>query len=92
MDVAPDDAFPMLANMIVPAGIGLVGIITAGLLGAIISSLDSMLNSASTLFTIDIYNKYIKKDNSGSGSSVLVGVFSWALLFFYLDYLIQLMT
>lgn len=73
MDVAPDDAFPMLVNMIVPAGIGLVGIITAGLLGAIISSLDSMLNSASTLFTIDIYNKYIKKDNSGSGSSVLVG-------------------
>lgn len=74
LDVAPDAAFPILVNMIVPAGIGLIGIITAGLLGAIISSLDSMLNSASTLFTIDIYNKYIQKEKN-TYQSVMVGRF-----------------
>ena len=74
LEVAPDAAFPILVGMIVPAGIGLIGIITAGLLGAIISSLDSMLNSASTLFTIDIYNKYIQKEKN-TYQSVLAGRF-----------------
>ncbi|GAB4559268.1 MAG: sodium/sugar symporter [Haliangiales bacterium] len=59
---APDDAFPVLVNMVVPAGYGLVGIISAGLIGAIISSIDSMMNSAATLATIDIYKKYLRPD------------------------------
>jgi solute:Na+ symporter, SSS family len=79
LEVAPDAAFPILVNMIVPAGIGLIGIITAGLLGAIISSLDSMLNSASTLFTIDIFNKYIQKEKN-TYQSVLAGRFFLVVL------------
>jgi SSS family solute:Na+ symporter len=55
----PDDAFPLLVQMIVPAGYGLVGIITAGLIGAILSSIDSMMNSGATLFTFDFYKRYI---------------------------------
>ena len=55
----PDDAFPLLVQMIVPAGYGLVGLITAGLIGAILSSLDSMMNSGATLFTFDFYKRYI---------------------------------
>ena len=37
----------------------------AALFGAVMSSLDSMLNSASTIFTIDLYKRYLKKDASG---------------------------
>ncbi len=55
----PDDAFPLLVQMIVPAGYGLVGLITAGLIGAILSSIDSMMNSGATLFTFDFYKRYI---------------------------------
>ena len=55
----PDDAFPLLVQMIVPAGYGLVGIITAGLIGAILSSIDSMMNSGATLFTFDFYKRFV---------------------------------
>jgi SSS family solute:Na+ symporter len=55
----PDDAFPLLVKLVVPVGYGLVGIITAGLIGAILSSIDSMMNSGATLFTFDFYKRYI---------------------------------
>ena len=60
--VAPDEAFPILVNMVAPAGYGIIGIILAGLLGAILSSIDSMMNSAATLLTMDVYRKYIRPD------------------------------
>jgi SSS family solute:Na+ symporter len=60
--VAPDEAFPILVNMVAPAGYGIIGIILAGLLGAIISSIDSMMNSAATLVTMDVYRKYARPD------------------------------
>ncbi len=58
----PDDAFPLLVKLIVPAGYGLVGLITAGLIGAILSSIDSMMNSGATLFTFDFYQRFIRPD------------------------------
>jgi len=60
--VAPDAAFAELVKLVVPAGVGLVGIVAAGLIGAILSSIDSMMNSAATIFTIDVYQKYIRPD------------------------------
>lgn len=57
--VAPDAVFPELVMMVIPAGYGLIGIIGAGLIGAILSSIDSMMNSAATIVTMDIYQKYI---------------------------------
>ncbi len=60
----PDDAFPLLVRMIVPAGYGLVGLITAGLIGAILSSIDSMMNSGATLFTFDFYKRYAAPEAS----------------------------
>ncbi len=62
--IDPDAAMPELIRMVVPIGFGLVGLISAGLLGAILSSIDSMVNSASTLVTFDIYRKWIKPDAS----------------------------
>lgn len=67
----PDDAFPLLVKLVVPVGYGLVGIITAGLIGAILSSIDSMMNSGATLFTFDFYKRYI---NPSADESKLVFV------------------
>jgi len=49
----PDEAFPTLIKLLIPAGMR--GFIFAALAGAVVSSLASMLNSASTIFTMDIY-------------------------------------
>ncbi|TGM74870.1 transporter [Leptospira mtsangambouensis] len=57
-NIAPDEAFSKLVVLVVPFGYGLIGVILAGLLGAIFSSIDSMLHSAATLFTIDFYKPF----------------------------------
>lgn len=60
-----DTAFPMLMRHVVaPVGFGLVGMVAAGLIGAILSSIDSMLNSAATIVTIDFYRRYLRPDAS----------------------------
>lgn len=51
----PDQAFPVLMSNLLPAG--LRGLVAAGLLAALMSSLASVFNSCSTLFTLDIYKK-----------------------------------
>lgn len=53
----PDEAYPMLIRNLVP--IGLRGFIFAALCGAVMSSLASMLNSASTIFTMDLYKEHL---------------------------------
>jgi SSS family solute:Na+ symporter len=60
--IAPDAAFSELVKLVIPAGFGIIGLIAAGLIGAILSSIDSMMNSAATIVTIDIYKKYINPD------------------------------
>ncbi len=47
-----------------PIGFGLMGLIAAGVIGAILSSIDSMMNSAATIITIDIYRRYIRPQAS----------------------------
>ena len=58
----PDQAYPMLIRELVPTG--LRGFILAALAGAVISTLASVLNSASTLFTMDLYRRFFGKDAS----------------------------
>lgn len=57
-----DKAYPWLISQFVP--VGLKGLVLAALSAAIVSSLASMLNSTSTIFTMDIYRAYINKDAS----------------------------
>ena len=57
-----DDAYPWLLGEFV--GPGLKGLAFAALVAAIVSSLASMMNSVSTIFTMDIYKNYINKDAS----------------------------
>ncbi len=65
----PDDAYPWLIRNFTPTGIK--GLSFAALAAAIISSLASMFNSTSTLFTMDIYKKYV---NPGASDKKLVNV------------------
>ena len=55
-----DEAFPILIRELVPKG--LRGFMLAAIAGAVISSLASMLNSASTIFTMDIYNRMLDRN------------------------------
>jgi SSS family solute:Na+ symporter len=68
--VAFDKAYPWLISSFIPNG--LKGIVVAALVAAIISSLASMLNSTSTIFTMDIYKVYIDK-NASDKKTVMVG-------------------
>ena len=52
---APDQALPTLVGTLLPAG--LRGLVVAGLMAALMSSLSSVFNSTSTLVTIDVYKK-----------------------------------
>ena len=61
-----DKAYPWLIAKFIP--IGAKGLVVAALTAAIVSSLASMLNSTSTIFTMDIYKPYFaKKDISETG-------------------------
>ncbi len=57
-----DKAYPYLISKILPAH--LRGVMFAALCGAVMSTFNSGLNSASTIFTIDIYQKFIKPQAS----------------------------
>ncbi len=60
--IKPDEAYPWLLNTFVHSGFR--GIAFAALVAAIVSSLSSMMNSTSTIFSMDIYKQLIKKDAS----------------------------
>jgi len=49
-------AFPMMVQYLLPAGVR--GIVVAGLLSALMSSLAGVFNACSTLFTVDLYQKW----------------------------------
>lgn len=66
-----DQAYPVMIREILP--VGLTGIMFAALFGAVMSSLDSMLNSAATIFTIDVYQRHIKKGEASSERLVKIG-------------------
>ena len=51
--------FPMLVAEVLPSGIR--GIVVAGLLAALMSSLAGVFNASSTLFTMDLYQKFKPK-------------------------------
>jgi solute:Na+ symporter, SSS family len=53
-----DAAYPVLMRELLPDG--LRGFMFAALLGAVVSTLDSVLNSAATIFTMDVYRPYIR--------------------------------
>ncbi len=76
-----DDAYPALVSQIVPQP--LMGFFAAVMFGAILSSFNSVLNSVSTMYTMDIYKEFINKDASelklvsvGKNMGIVFAVFS----------------
>ena len=61
-DIQHDKAFPTLVSELLPAGIK--GLVLAGLLAALMSSLDSTLNASATLVTRDFFVRFTKTEPS----------------------------
>jgi SSS family solute:Na+ symporter len=57
-----DQAFPTLVKSLLPPG--LRGLLFAGFLAGLMSTIDSILNSTATLWTKDVYERFLNKDAS----------------------------
>ncbi|RMD97875.1 MAG: hypothetical protein D6814_08680 [Calditrichaeota bacterium] len=75
----PDHALPTLVGALLPAG--LRGLVVAGLLAALMSSLSSVFNSCSTLITLDIYKKM--HPSATERQLVLVGQLATGMLIIF---------
>ncbi len=78
LDIAEnaDGALPTMIGALLP--VGLRGLVTAGILAALMSSLSSVFNSCSTLVTVDIYQRLRPK--ATDRQMVWVGQISTAIL------------
>ncbi|MDH4090726.1 MAG: sodium/solute symporter [Cyclobacteriaceae bacterium] len=72
--VKPDHAYPILMNLL---PVGLKGVAFAALTAAIVASLAGKANSISTIFSLDLYKKFINK-NASERSIVRTG--RWAVI------------
>jgi SSS family solute:Na+ symporter len=72
--IKPDHAYPVLMNLL-PTG--LKGLAFAALTAAIVASLAGKCNSIATIFTLDIYKKFINTDAS---EKRMVNVGRWAVI------------
>ncbi|UCF37356.1 MAG: sodium/solute symporter [Acidobacteriota bacterium] len=81
-----DTALGLLLGSVLPKNVGILGFVLAALLGAVISSLAAMLNAASTIFTMDICNKYVMVQASQHKIVLLgrISVVSFAVIAFLL--------
>ena len=71
-----DMIYPELIKKVLP--LSLVGVFAAIVMGAVLSTFNSVLNSAATIFSLDIYKGYFNKNSSdnklGGLAVVLVSV------------------
>lgn len=72
--VKPDQAYPVLMNLL---PVGMKGLAFAALTAAVVASLAGKCNSISTIFTLDIYKKYLNKTAS---EQKMVNVGRWAVI------------
>ncbi len=77
----PDTVYPKLVKMILPAW--LTGFFVAVMMGAILTTFNSALNSAATVFSLDIFKRYIQRDAPerklvwiGRWTSTLLAIFA----------------
>jgi len=88
----PDQAYPTLVNMLLPTG--LRGLILCGLFASLMSSVDSIFNSVSTLWSIDIYKRRLRPDATdrqivGMGRKAIVVTLITGLLFGFVQVYIK---
>ncbi len=73
-----DDIYPILIHELLPPG--LTGLVFAAFLAALMSSVDSYLNSAATLWTKDIYQEYISSGRDERHYMIVGKVFTGAFV------------
>ncbi|AVQ04537.1 sodium transporter [Caulobacter segnis] len=66
--IKPDQAYPEMMKLLPP---GLLGLVFAALVAAIVASLAAKINSIATIFTLDVYAK--ARPNHSEGHLVTVG-------------------
>lgn len=89
----PDLLFATLVETLLPKG--LIGLVMAGLISAIMSHISGAINSCTTILTVDVYSQYINKNASdkeavrfGKRSGVaiiMLGIISAVVLISYSD-------
>lgn len=82
-----DHAIPSLVNELLPAGIR--GLFVAAFLAALMSSVDSYLNSAATIVSHDLYKRFYRKDVTDEhlltiGRITTAILVVWAVVFAFL--------
>ncbi|MFC1542056.1 sodium/solute symporter [Candidatus Latescibacterota bacterium] len=75
-----DDIYPILVHDLLP--VGLTGLIFAAFLAALMSSVDSYLNSAATLWTKDIYEKFFRPGESHRHYMIVGKIFTGCFVVF----------
>uniref|UniRef100_A0A7C2JYN5 Sodium transporter n=1 Tax=Schlesneria paludicola TaxID=360056 RepID=A0A7C2JYN5_9PLAN len=83
----PDNALPALIGASMPAGVK--GVFLAAFLAALMSSVDSYLNSATTIFTHDFYRRFLRPTADerrllGVGRVMTVLLMAWGALFAFI--------
>ena len=75
-----DQIYPVLVKKVLP--LSLTGFFAAVVMGAVLSTFNGVLNSAATLFSVDVYKRHLKKD-AGEKSVVRVGRITSTLVTFF---------
>ena len=89
-DINPDRAYPALIQQVLP--IGLSGLVLAGFIAAVMSSLDSKIMSLSSIFALDIYQHFDKNVDEAKALKVgrLAAFLLLALAIFTAPYVSEL--
>ncbi|MEQ8637096.1 sodium:solute symporter family transporter [Gimesia maris] len=85
-----DQAFPELISHLLPTG--LKGLFLAAFLAALMSSIDSYLNSASTIVTNDFYKRFFRRDASDESLLNIGRVVTFLLVLWAIGFSFFLMT
>ena len=84
----PDRVLPKMISALVPAG--LQGLLVVGILAGVMSTISALLNSISTLFTYDVYKKWINPQASDKRLVMIGSVTTLALMLFSIGYAPQI--
>jgi SSS family solute:Na+ symporter len=79
-----DNVYPMLIKNLIPEG--LKGLVLIGTLATVMSTTAAFLNSISTLFTFDVYKKWINKEASDKKLVKIGGLTTLSLMVFSILY------
>lgn len=75
-----DQVYPALVKKVLP--LGMAGFFAAVVMGAVLSTFNSVLNSAATIFSLDVYKRHINKE-AGEKRLVWIGRATSSILAFF---------